>query len=180
MDKIKKLTILKKDLEFMPNFYERYITLIDEKADLITELHNTKNIFEKIKNKLIEFQNFKYRPEKWTPKDILQHIIDNERITAYRALCLSRGESKKLMGYDENHYGMNSNANDRSMESLLEEFKLVRQSLILLFENFNKKMLFKTGICNEIKINPLALGFFVIGHCKHHINILKERYFKNS
>ena len=98
-----------------------------------------------------QFQNFKYRPEKWTPKDILQHIIDNERITAYRALCLSRGESKKLMGYDENHYGMNSNANDRSMESLLEEFKLVRQSLILLFENFNKKMLFKTGICNERK-----------------------------
>lgn len=126
---------------------------------------------------MILHEAYRYESNKWTPKEILQHIIDAERVFAYRALSISRLEKNTLLGFDENAYTKNSHANNRNIESLLKEFRSVRQSTTLLFESFNKNMLHETGICFQTKISALAIGFVIIGHAKHHFNVLNERYF---
>ncbi|GAA3647595.1 DinB family protein [Flavivirga jejuensis] len=165
------------DLKFSPNYFDRYIALVDANTDLIDGLKNSETIFESFTEKLIQHQTYRYESNKWTPKEMLQHIIDTERIFAYRALCISRLEPNTLQGFDENVYAKNAKANNRSIDSLLKEFRLVRQSTTILFESFDKSTLHETGICSEIKISVLAIGFTIIGHAKHHLNILNERYF---
>jgi hypothetical protein len=165
------------DLKFLPKFFDRYIILIDENADLIDELEKTKDDFRKVMNKLINLQNYRYQPGKWTPRDVLQHVIDNERIQTYRSLAFARGDSNILPGYEENLYAENTSANNRSMEDLLEEFEIVRKSSIILYRNFTEVQFHKTGTCFEVEVTPLALGFQIIGHARHHMRILEERYF---
>ncbi|MDO5971302.1 DinB family protein [Flavivirga aquimarina] len=170
----------KSDLKFIPNFYDRYIALVDNDIDLISGLRNSETIFDSISKNLILHGEYRYESNKWTPKELLQHVIDTERIFAYRALSIARSEPKALLGFDENIYAENSNANNRSIEDLLKEFKFVRQSNTILFESFSKDMLHKTGICSEKEITALAIGFTIIGHAKHHLNILNERYFTHK
>ncbi|MDO5988443.1 DinB family protein [Flavivirga amylovorans] len=170
----------KSDLKFIPNFFDRYIALIDDNTYLIDGLKTNETIFKSISEKLIQHQEYRYKPNKWTPKELLQHVIDTERILTYRALCISRLEPKALLGFDENMYVENSNANNRSVEDLLKEFRLVRQSTLPLFESFNEDVLHRAGISFETKISTLALGFTIIGHAKHHFKVLNERYFTNN
>ncbi len=164
----------------MPNFFDRYILQTEEDLSLSESLENTKDVFRVLKEDLVKFQDFRYQPDKWTPKDILQHVIDNERIMAYRALSLARGESQRLIGYDENEYAKNFSTFNRTVESLLEEFDSVRNSSITLFNSFDEKMFKREGVCFETKITPLALGFVIVGHANHHLKVFKERYVKNS
>ncbi len=168
------------DLKFMPEFYDRYIKLVDNRSEITQELKDSANIFESSLGDLIENASYRYKPEKWTPKEMLQHIIDTERILSYRALAISRGETQKIISFDENLYAQNSRANNRSIDSLLLEFKLVRQGTSALFESFDADILHFTGICSNIKISVGALGFVVIGHTIHHLNVLKERYFEKQ
>ncbi len=174
--KTKPKRMKKSDLKFIPNFYDRYIKLVNNDIDLIDGLKHNETIFKDLTKKLIQHQEYRYEPSKWTPKELLQHVIDTERILAYRALCIARLEPKALLGFDENIYVENSNANNRSIEDLLKEFSLARQSTIPLFESFNNETLHRAGISFETKISVLALGFTIIGHAKHHFNILNERY----
>ena len=167
----------KSDLKFAPNYFDRYIALADDHIDLIDGLKHDETIFENVSQKLVQHEAYKYEPHKWTPKELLQHIIDTERIFAYRALSISRLEPKALLGFDENTYAKNSNANERTMASLLKEFHVVRQSTIALFESFSQSMLHSAGVSSEIKISTLAIGFTIIGHARHHLNVLNERYF---
>lgn len=167
----------RRELPFMPEFFDRYINKVDENAVLCEILEQTQNVFEDIKEDLIIYQNFRYQEGKWTPKELIQHIIDNDRIQAYRSLAFARGEQSILPGYDEDIYASNSNANAKSLEDLLEEFSLVRKANILMYQGFTNEMFLKTGICFEIKVTPLALGFQMIGHTQHHLEILKECYF---
>lgn len=163
----------------MPEFFDRYILLLDEDKDLISGLKEAKDTFETVEDLLIKYQDYRYQPNKWTPKDILQHVIDNERIQAYRALVFSRSDTNVLPGYDEQLYARNSNAGERTVDDLLEEFQLVRQASIVLFKNFTVDQFHKRGVCFEIEVTPLALGFQIIGHQIHHLNVLNERYFND-
>lgn len=167
----------KSDLKFMPQFFDRYINQVSDDIDLISGLNGTLNLFEELKGKLLEFQDYRYAPEKWTPKDILQHVIDNERIQAYRSLVFSRGDEVILPGYDEQLYAFNSNANSRTIEDLLLEFQLIRKATIALFQSMKEEQMHLNGICFKVEVTPLALGFQMIGHQVHHMSVLKERYF---
>ena len=165
------------ELKSMPQFFDRYILLVEEDAHLVEELMRTKDDFEKVKAKLIDLQQHRYQPEKWTPKDILQHIIDNERVQGYRSLAFGRGDQNILPGYEENLYADNTNADDRTVDELLEEFQIVRKSNIILYQNLTDQQLLRKGICFEVEVTPLALGFQIIGHAIHHMKVLEERYF---
>lgn len=167
----------KSAIKEMPFFYDRYIDLVDEGVTVVEALLATKNSLELIKEGLIRFENYQYKEGKWTPKDILQHIVDTERIMAYRALVLARGEQQVLIGFEEDKYAKNTMAKNRTVESLLEEFNAVRQATILQFKNFDEKMYQKTGICSGIDVTPLIFGCVCVGHMQHHIMVLKERYF---
>ncbi len=164
-----------KDLKFLPEFFDRYIVQVNEAMDLMDGLRQSKNSFELIEGALLDKQDYRYAPEKWTPKQVIQHVIDNERIQSYRALAISRGDQSIQPGYDEQLYA--KNGNDRPLELLLAEFKTVRESTIFLFESMSEHQMHLEGVCFNVKITPLALGFQIIGHEMHHLRILKERYF---
>lgn len=123
-----------------------------------------------------EKQVFSYAPGKWTVKELLQHIIDAERVFAYRAMRFARHDSTDLPGFDHDAYVQPSRANRRSLNDLLEEYELQRASTIALYKSFTDEMLVQIGRANGMPMSVRALGFVLIGHETHHCNIIKERY----
>ncbi len=166
------------DLPFMPKFFDRYINLVDRNVTLVEGLKTSISVFDEVIPQLKEKANFSYKERKWSVKELLQHCIDTERVLAYRALVLSRKGNADLAGMDENVYAKNAVVSTRSIDDLINEFKVVRQSSIYLFENLGKEQLAQVGTCFAKKMTPLAIGFVIIGHPAHHLDILKERYLK--
>ena len=119
---------------------------------------------------------FAYADGKWTLKEMLLHLSDTERVFQYRALAFARGEKAELPGFDENGYADNSFGNERTLESLMEEYKTVRKSSQILFETLNPSVLNNIGTANGNPITVETVGKLIIGHNYHHLNIIKERY----
>ncbi|PIF46932.1 DinB family protein [Chryseobacterium sp. 52] len=119
---------------------------------------------------------FAYAEGKWSLKEVLLHLSDAERVFQYRILAFSRGEKASLPGYDEELYAANSFADNRSLESLLEEYKLVRKSSQILIENLESSVLNNTGIANGNEISVETIAKLIIGHNYHHLTIIEERY----
>ncbi len=124
----------------------------------------------------VEKLNYRYAENKWTIKDIFLHLIDAERIFAYRALRIGRGDKTPLAGFEENDYVPNAMANSRTVESLIEEFRFVRNATLCLFNNFSDEQLAYVGTSSNNTISVRAIGFIISGHQNHHIRIIKERY----
>jgi len=120
--------------------------------------------------------HFAYDKGKWTLKELLLHLSDTERIFQYRILAFARGEKNELPGFDEELYAQNSFANERNVESLLEEFKLVRKSSQILLETLNLSVLNNIGTANGNQISVETIGKLIVGHNYHHLNIIEERY----
>lgn len=128
-------------------------------------------------NSLSEDQwNHRYADGKWSIREIILHIIDSERIFAYRALRFARKDSTVLPGFDENHYVPNSGAAGRSSMSLMEEYIVVRTSTVALFANFTEEMLDFIGKANGSEMSARELGFATLGHEVHHVRVILERY----
>ncbi|WP_250436362.1 DinB family protein [Hanstruepera flava] len=158
------------------DFYSGYINKASG-LDLLTGLKqsgsDTLTFFEAIPQ---EKQEYAYLKGKWTIKELLLHIIDAERVFAYRALRFARQDPTALPGFEENDYVRYSNANSLDMEALLESYKLLRASTVSLFESFTTDMLLQIGKASGSNMSVRAIGFVIIGHEKHHIEIVKERY----
>jgi uncharacterized damage-inducible protein DinB len=120
--------------------------------------------------------NFAYAPDKWTIKQMLQHVIDTERIFAYRALSIARGEATPLLGFDENAYAQQGKAVHRNWKEMIAEWKIVRQSTNMLFASFNEEDLKQKGTASNLPLSVNATGFIIFGHALHHLHVLKERY----
>ncbi len=119
---------------------------------------------------------YAYAEGKWTIKQVLGHIIDTERVFAYRALVFSR-EQIELAGFDQDVYMANSSFESRSIIDLANEFKIIRQSTLYLFRSFTEAQLTQKGIASGNPVSVRALAYMIAGHEIHHINILKEKYF---
>ncbi|MBC3784330.1 DinB family protein [Spirosoma utsteinense] len=166
----------KSDIAEMPPFFDRYITIAPE-IDVVSALHLAPSFTSLLPFETAEALGDRvYAPEKWTIRDIVQHIIDTERIMAYRALRLARQDQTPLPGFDEEVYGQTAQANRRHLTDLYDEYALIRQSTIALFRSFDEPMLMSSGICSTITISPLALGYVLVGHPMHHANVIRERY----
>lgn len=124
----------------------------------------------------LEKLEYRYAEGKWTIKDIILHIIDTERIFAYRALRISRGDKTPLPGFEENDYVPFAFANSRSIDNLLVEYENVRKSTISFFENLNHEQLLFLGIASNTDISVRAIGFIITGHQNHHLKVIAERY----
>jgi len=161
----------------MPAYFDRYINLVEDIA-LVKALEKYGPTFlEAEKEKFEQLGDKVYAPGKWTIKDLLQHIIDAERVFAYRALRFSRNDKTELPGFDENSYAENTQVKDRSVADLLEEFGVVRQSTILFFKGLDDAALQREGIASGNKFSVLAIGFTLCGHLIHHMLVIKERYY---
>lgn len=163
----------------VPEFYHRYIKQVPvQTLEAAFDLHAT--ALPNLLADLDETQwDYSYGPGKWTIREVVQHIIDTERIFAYRALAFARGEAQSLPGFDENEYASRSGAERRTKESLLKEFSLVQQSSEILFLTFTEQQLSASGMANNNRIYVAGIGFALVGHCQHHLRILEERYLPN-
>lgn len=168
----------KSDLPFIPPFYYKYINLVPDNMELISGLVSTRNNLYALREHFTGDESLSYFRNKWTVKDVLQHNIDNERIQAYRALALSRGEINTLPGYNRELYAKYAYASKREVDHLIKEFVLVRNSTIALFESFSESMLLKQGLCSGAKLSVAALGFLTIGNTIRHSNIITQYFLK--
>ena len=160
----------------MPRFFDRYINMAED-LDIVEALEKYDTIETLVdKTALGQIGGQTYAKGKWSIKDIVQHMTDNERVQAYRALRISRNDKTSLPGYDENLFAAHTTATQRSLDELLAEFAAVRRSNIFLFKSFTEEMQQRSGICNDQPISVLALGFVLVGHQIHHCNIIRERY----
>ncbi|GAB3987606.1 DinB family protein [Spirosoma daeguense] len=166
----------KSDIPVMPQFFDRYINIADN-TFILDALEQGATFENLIPAKTLEaLGEQRYAPGKWTVKDILQHTIDNERIMTYRAMRFSRNDKTPLPGYEEDELAQFANANRRTIADLYDEYALVRQSSIALYKSFDEEMLLRSGVCFNQTISVLALGFVLVGHATHHVNIIQERY----
>jgi uncharacterized damage-inducible protein DinB len=159
------------------SFYANYLSQVSEEYTLLEELEISLHRFIKFVQDIpMDKFDFRYEEGKWTIKDIVQHLIDAERIFAYRALCFARNDKTNLPGFEENDYVEEANANERTIMQLLTEMAAVRQATLLLFKTFNEKQLLFIGTANANPMSVRALGFTIIGHQNHHQRIFEERY----
>ncbi|MFD1294666.1 DinB family protein [Lutibacter holmesii] len=161
--------------EYAP-FYKGYINVLGD-VNLYEVLNDSFNDLIETLQKLPEEKlTYRYEEGKWTIKELVQHIIDAERILSYRALRFSRNDATDLPGFNEDWYVDNSNGNERDFKDILNEFSLVRKASISLFQSFTSEMLAYTGSSNESDMTVRALGFIIAGHQTHHLKVIKEKY----
>ncbi len=161
----------------MPEYFDRYINKCDDV-----------DILEAIQISIDEINNFPidkwkalgdrvYAPNKWTVKDILQHLIDSERVFAYRATAFARGDEQTMLSFDEELFGKNADANNRKIEDLVEEIKILRQSILCLYKSFSPATLQIIGNGFSGKYSVGSIGFTIAGHQRWHLQILEEKYY---
>lgn len=162
--------------EYAP-FYANYISQVSDEYSLQEELEISLHRFIKFVQDIpMDKFDYRYAEGKWTIKDIILHLIDAERIFAYRALRFARNDKTDLPGFEENDYVDEANANSRSIMDLLTELSAVRHATLLLFKSFNDYKLLRIGTANNNQMSVRALGFVIIGHQNHHQRIFEERY----
>jgi len=159
-----------------PVFYEAYVKLVPETELMITLSASTQELQHFLSTIPVDKADFAYDTGKWTIKQVLQHVIDAERVFAYRALCFARNEKQSLPGFDENEYASHAEVGHRTLKELKDEFLTVRQTSVLMFHGFTEQMLDRNGVANKNPITVLSLGYVIIGHWRHHQHILRERY----
>lgn len=161
--------------EYAP-YYGKYIGLVPDGniLDILVEQNEfINNFFSEISE---EKSTYRYAEGKWSIREVLGHIIDTERIFAYRALRISRNDKTALPGFEQDDYVPNSNHANTSIKNLTEEFVLVRKANLKLFESFTDEMWMRTGTASGNPVSVKAAVYVLAGHPIHHINVIKERY----
>lgn len=162
-----------------PEYAEIYMALVPDDGRVLEHLRNNfamvkEFIYGLPKEKLLH----RYAPGKWSIKEILVHIVDDERIYAYRALRFARNEQQNLIGFDQDEYAKYSQADSRDLDNIFEEYEAVRNSTIALFNGLPEDSFLRmghgTGTANDATVR--ALAYHIAGHELRHVNIIKERY----
>ena len=164
------------DLSRVPEFYHGYINKVKE-DDLMAGLRSsTAGLFELLDTIPSEKHEYRYAENKWSIKDLVQHMIDGERIFTYRALRIARKDQTPLPGFDENLFAQTANADKRNWNEMVEEFATVRKASEALFASFDNVQLEAEGNASGKSIYVLGIGYIVAGHVNHHCDIIRERY----
>lgn len=164
------------DVKNYPVYYQAYIEKVPQGDPLLLLEAGVKESLRTLAMVSEEKANWAYAEGKWSIKDIIQHIIDTERILSFRALSFARGESSKINGYDHNSYVDEASANQRSLKDLLEELKRLRASTIDLFTSFTPEMLARKGNANGIDFIAEQFLYIILGHEIHHMDVIQQRY----
>ena len=154
-----------------------YIGLLPDDGLILKHLQeNLTSTSDFLRSLSEEKLSYRYAEGKWTIKEILAHIIDDERIYSYRALRFARNDTTELPGFDQDDYALQSGANERSIEDLLQEFATVRRATVALFESFNSQALMRVGTASGNVMSVRAAAYHIAGHELRHLNIIRERY----
>lgn len=161
--------------EYDPDF-EKYVSLVPD-GSITTLLSAQPAELRALFNGTSEVKGgFAYAEGTWTVKDIVGHLIDGERMFAYRVFRISRGDATPIEGFEQDGYIENARSNDRAFADLLDEFELLRVANVLMFNNLNAADWQRMGVASEKPVSVRALAYIMAGHVTHHVNILNERY----
>lgn len=157
--------------------YAGYVALVPDE-DILAAIEEQSSVTQKLLASLDESKAaFRYAESKWSVKEVLGHFIDAERIFAYRALAIARGETQPLPGFDENDYVRHAGFDSWRLGDLSEHYALVRRASIVLFRNFPKEAWDRRGIASDNPITVRAIAWIIVGHERHHVKVLRDRYF---
>ena len=164
------------DLENVPAFYKTYVENV-RNMDLLDAMRTADEEVQSLLKTIPEEKGgFKYGEGKWTIREVLNHMMDAERVFAYRALRFARNDQTPLQPFEENEYALQANANSRTIKKLAVEMHRLRETSIDLFSSFTGEMLEREGVASGKRISVLHLGYIIAGHDLHHRNILVARY----
>ena len=157
-------------------YYQKYIDLVPEQ-EILSPLENQMDELSELIRPVSEDRGaFAYDDGKWTTKELLSHLIDGERIFAYRVFRIARGDKTPIEGFEQDGYIENSHANRRSFAELIEEFTLLREANLMFFSNLDDDDWGRTGTANNVGITVRSLAWIMVGHIRHHMAILRSRY----
>ena len=166
----------KSDLTDFPEYYQKYIDWVEE-GDLLAALEDSLRTISTFFLYVPEEKlDYRYQAEKWSIKEVLAHLTDSERIMGYRALRFARNDKTELSGYDQDNYVKNSKAAGRNIAYLVNDYSSARKANLELFKSFDDEMLLRRGIANKWELSVLLIGFVIVGHGFHHVEIIKQRY----
>ena len=162
-------------------YYQSFIKLVNDDGALLKQLKDNCKMIEHFILSLSEAELlFSYEIGKWTVKDILQHLIDVERIFVHRALRFVRADKGTQTFFDENKFAEEANANKIPIKKLLKDYKANRNATVAFFENITVKDLKKTGYASNTPTSVRACAWIVCGHELHHFNVIKQKYFPDK
>lgn len=158
-----------------PEHYQEYVNLVPE-GDIIAIINaQTEETVAYIKDNE-DRRDFRYAEGKWSLIEVIGHMIDTERIQAYRLMRIARGDKTPLAGYDDEAYVENAHFSTRTIDDLLEEFVAVRTSTVSLLRGLSEDAWEKRGFANNGEFTVLALAYIIAGHELHHLKLIKDRY----
>ena len=159
-------------------FYQNYVNLVKPEEELIETLEmGGISTWRRNIDKLKALGDLVYDAEKWTIRQMVQHIIDTERIFSFRALAAARREVGIIPGYNEDAYAVEGKGTNRNLIDLIDELETVRKGTWLMYRSFEPRHLEAKLNANNVKMDATQLGFILIGHARHHFNVVEERYF---
>jgi hypothetical protein len=162
--------------EYAP-YYERYISLIED-GDILATLDRQRREMVLLLSGLSEEQgDFRYAPEKWSAKQVLGHVCDTERVFAYRALRISRGDATPMEGFEQDDYVKNGPFARHAIAEVIEDYIAVRRATISLLRSLEEPAWSRRGVANKNEVTVRALAYTIAGHEAHHRRILQDKYF---
>ena len=157
-------------------YYGKYVSLVPE-GDVVETLARQSGETLALLRSIPESRaGHAYEPGKWTIRQLVGHVIDGERIFAYRALAIARGERASLPGMEQDEYMEHSNFDARTLGSLCEEFEHVRRANVLMMRGFDADAWARRGVASDNEVTVLALAYVIAGHELHHVNVLRVKY----
>lgn len=167
---------MKRSKIIVPSFYQGYLDKAGAESISGALQYSTRMFKKRIKNIPTKKWDYAYATGKWTLKELLQHIIDTERVFLFRALWFARKDPSPLPGFDENNWAKQAKVSKRNWKEMTEEFLTLRTSTMQFFDSLNKEELKREGNANQNTLRVAALGFLCAGHLMHHLDII-ERYY---
>jgi hypothetical protein len=169
---------MRPQLDTVPIFYKGYVGNVKDMDMLEAQKQSSIVALTLIRSISEDLGEHRYAPEKWSIKEVLAHMLDVERIMAYRALTFARNDKTELPGFEENDYAPEANAHGRTIKQLADEMERLRATTIDMFSSFTPAMLNREGSANKNKLSVVNLGYIIPGHETHHRKILAERYLR--
>ncbi|MBN9400511.1 MAG: DinB family protein ['Candidatus Kapabacteria' thiocyanatum] len=158
-------------------YYDQYIDRVGDDANILTVLADQIGTLEAFTSTIDDDKaRYRYADGKWSIKELFGHLMDSERIFGYRALCIARGETQPLPGFDEETYVANAIFDERKLGDIIAEMTILRKANLLLFASLAEQDVVRQGIANGKPVTPRALMWILAGHTEHHLGVLKERY----
>jgi hypothetical protein len=171
--------LMDKNAPLLPPFYSRYVHLVSAVSLPQGLLESGLVLHKYASNWTDEEAEFRYAECKWSAREVLLHLLDAERVFAYRALRFSRADQTVLPGYEENDYAEQYVNDTRKAGDIISEMRLLRESTAAMFAGFTPEIMERQGEASGVQLTVRTLGEIIIGHEKHHLKVLKEKYFPN-